>query len=80
MKKVNVSFSATIEKTIEIPDDLYDEYRYRRYDDESGLMFNSPYWKLVSEFEKQSVIDVDVSINQLNSVEDAETGEYIFEN
>ena len=75
MKKVRVNYTATIEKTLEISDELYDAYKnWDKLEDASG-----PFWALVAEFEKQGPICPEIYIQELNCVEDVETEEYIFE-
>ena len=66
-KKVIVTYSATIEKTFEISDEMYAKIENEDFD----------YWAMTELFEKAP--DSHVYLNDCNSVEDAETGEYIFE-
>lgn len=69
MKKVIVSCSATIEKTLEISDEFFDKIKNDEFD----------YWDLMAEFERQGPVKPEIFINELNSIEDVETEEMLYE-
>lgn len=74
MKRVIVNYTATVEKTLEISDELYEQLK--NWDDLDDV--SVPYWALQAEFEKQGMCP-EIYISDMNSVEDAETNEMIFE-
>ena len=74
MKKVNVTYTAVVEKTLEIPDALYDAYKNWDNMDEVSV----PFWELWNLFEKDKSAPR-IDLNDIQAVMDAETGEYIFE-
>ena len=69
MKKVIVTCSATIEKTLEISDEFFDQIKNDEFD----------YWDLMAEFERQGPVKPEIFINTLDSIEDKETNEMLFE-
>ena len=69
MQKVIVTCSATIEKVLEISDEFYDKIKNDEFD----------YWDLMAEFERQGPINPTTFINTLDSIEDKETHEMLFE-
>lgn len=74
MKKVNVTYTAVVGKTLEIPDELYDAYKnWDSLDDASA-----PFWALWNAFEKDKTAP-EIDLCDIQAVMDAETGEYIFE-
>ena len=74
MNKVVVSYTAVVDKTLEISDELYEQLKnWDSLDDVSV-----PYWALLAEFEKQGMCP-GIYISDMNSVEDAETEEMLFE-
>lgn len=69
MKKVVVTCSATIEKTLEISDEFFDKIKNDEFD----------YWDLMAEFERQGPVKPEIFINTLDGIEDKESGEMLFE-
>ena len=67
MKKVIVFYSATIEKTLEISDEMYAKIENDDFD----------YWAMTELFEKAP--DGQIYLNDCDGIEDEEKGEYIFE-
>ena len=67
MKKVSVSYRAVIDKEFEITDELYEKIRNNEFD-----------WRFFEKlFEKSPTSKI--WLNDLQSVENAETGECIYE-
>jgi hypothetical protein len=75
MKKVNVTYTAVVGKTLEIPDELYNAYKNWDSLDEASV----PFWALWNLFEKDRTLP-EIDLCDIQAVEDAESGEYIFEN
>ena len=74
MKKVNVTYTAVVSKTLEIPDELYNAYKnWDSLDDVSV-----PFWDLWNRFVKDET-PPEIDLNDIQAVEDVETEEYIFE-
>ena len=75
MKKVNVTYTAVVGKTLEIPDELYEAYK--DHWDSMGDV-SVPFWELWNLFEKDKTAP-EIDLCDIQAIEDAETGEYIFE-
>lgn len=69
MKKVVVTCSATIEKTLEVSDESYNKIKNNEFD----------YWDLMAEFKRQASVKPEIFINTLYSIENAETEEILYE-
>ena len=69
MKKVVVTCSATIEKTLEVSDESYNKIKNNEFD----------YWDLLAEFKRQTSAKSEIFINTLYCVEDKETEEILYE-